>query len=147
MPFWAVFEGNGWLLIKSAADFHSPIPNYAADPTEWTTSRLLLPALYGHLAALPSLDAATTAAARTFASEVLQVARADNLVYRITVPIADVDIRGPASTVLGANGVTIRRLSPAEQGQLLMDWGGYVRRRHFYGIATGGAPDRCIHGS
>jgi hypothetical protein len=47
----------------------------------------VLPALYEHLTLLLSLDAAASEDGRRFASDVLRMARADHLAYRVTAPL------------------------------------------------------------
>lgn len=52
---------------------------YEDDPASWVVRVIVLPALFHHLAALPSLDQAGQAAAQRFAGEVLTVATAAEL--------------------------------------------------------------------
>lgn len=123
LPFWSPFEGRGWLLTGSTSDTERPSADYATDPVEWTARNLVLPALYEHLAALPSLNAVVADDGRRFAADVLRVATADHLAYRVTAPLGGLDIRGPSGTTLTSDEGTIRRLSGAERGSLLKDWG------------------------
>ena len=83
----------------------------------------MLPALFEHLTALPSLDAAVAGDGRRFAADVLRVATADRLAYRVTAPLGGLDIRGPSDATLTTDGVTVRRLSDTERGILLEDGG------------------------
>jgi hypothetical protein len=123
LPFWSPFEGRGWLLTGSASDTELPSTDYATDPVDWTARYLVLPALYEHLTALPSLDAAVADDGQRFAADVLRVAMADHLAYRVTAPLGGLDIRGPSGTTLTSDEGTIRRLSGTERGSLLKDWG------------------------
>jgi hypothetical protein len=111
LPFWSSFEGRGWLLTGSASGTERPSADYSTDPTDWTARHLLLPALYEQLAALPSLDAVVANDGRRFATDVLRVATADHLAYRVTAPLGGLDIRGPSGTTLTSGEGTIRRLS------------------------------------
>src|ERR1022692_235856 len=122
LPFWSPFEGRGWLLTRGASDEVVPA-DYAADAGDWTARHLVLPALYERLAALPSLDTAVTEDGRRFAADVMRVATADRLVYRVTAPLGGLDIRGPSGTTLTSDEGTVRRLSDTERGSLFKDWG------------------------
>lgn len=123
LPFWSPFEGRGWLLTRSASETERPSADYATDPADWTARHLVLPALYEHLAALPSLDAVVADDGRRFAVDVLRVAMADHLAYRVRAPLGGLDIRGPSGTTLTGDEGTVRRLSGIERGSLLKDWG------------------------
>src|SRR5579859_7587854 len=123
LPFWSVFEGKGWMLIRGASDPPLPSTDYKGDAGDWTMRRVVLPALFKHLADLPSVAAATVDDAERFAADVLQVARDDQLLYRATVPLAGLDFKGPQNAILQSGNVTIRRLSPSERGTLVSDWG------------------------
>ena len=123
LPFWSPFEGRGWLLTRSASDAERPPADYATDTADWTARHLLLPALYQHLVALPSLGMASAEEGRSFASDVLRVAMAGDLTYRLTVPLGGLDIRGPSGIILTSGRTSIRRLNGDERGNLLKDWG------------------------
>jgi hypothetical protein len=119
LPFWAPFEGNGRLLVGGSED----PADYAANAADWTARHLVLPALLSHLAALPSLDSPTAEAANDFAQEVLAVAAADKLYYRIAVPIAGLDIPAKSDPVSLGRSTSLRRLSADEQGNIMREWG------------------------
>ncbi len=85
---------------------------------------VVLPALYHHLAALPSVDHADEASARAYAEEVLTVATAADLRYLVSVPLGGVCLDG--ADTLAAGDVRIRRLSPAEQGAIFDPQGGWL---------------------
>lgn len=119
LPFWSPFEGNGRLLISSPESS----ADYATDAADWTSRHLLLPALHSHLAALPSLDNVTPGDAQAFAEDVLRVAAANQLYYRVSVPIAGLDIAARSDPVSLGRDVIIRRLSEDEQGRIFRDWG------------------------
>lgn len=123
LPFWSPFEGRDWLLTRSASDAQPPVADYATDAADWTSRHLLLPALYEHLVALSSLDVAFAENGRGFAADVLRVAMADDLTYRVTVPLAGLDVRGQSGITLTSDGTSIRQLSGDERGNLLADWG------------------------
>lgn len=71
---------------RNASDAEWPSADYVSDPGDWTARHLVLPALYEHLAALPSLDRAVAEDGQHFAEDVLRVARADLLAYQVTAP-------------------------------------------------------------
>ena len=123
LPFWSPFEGRGWLLTRSGSETEWPPADYASDASDWTARHLVLPALYEHLAALPSLDAAVAEDGRRFAVDILRVARAEQLAYRVTAPLGGLDIRAASGTTLTSDEGTVRRLSDTERGSLLKDWG------------------------
>ena len=119
LPFFSPFQGNAGYLISDSAE--ATYPGYKSDPVEWTLRHLLLPALLENLAKSIKPQKISSATARNFAVEVLEVAMADDMKYRLTVPIAGIKV---ASTVATADGkVAFRRLSPSEQGSLLTSWG------------------------
>lgn len=121
LPFFSPFEGNGRLLTLSPAAGNVPAASYENDAADWTMRHLLLPALYEHLKALPSLRTVSGSAARSFASDVLKVATASNLEYLMTIPLAGIKVASPVSSTSG--DAVLRRLTSKEQGNLLAAWG------------------------
>jgi hypothetical protein len=121
LPFFSPFEGNGTLLIADPMKRDASPSRFENDAVDWILKHLLLSALYGHLSKSLRLQRISPAAAREFAVEVLKVATADDMQYRVIIPLAGIAV---ASRVALANGsVTFRALSPAEQGDLLVGWG------------------------
>lgn len=121
LPFFSPFEGNGWMLIAAATDHRGPSAEFNDDATGWTARHLLLPSLWEHLKDLPGLRPVSARAARSFASDVLTVAGANSLSYRITIPLAGIRV---ASRVASPQGEAfLRRLTAQQQGALLTDWG------------------------
>jgi hypothetical protein len=121
LPFFSPFEGKSWILVTAASDLGaSPSPDFEDNEAEWTARHLILPALLEHLAKLPSLKTASKSAARSFASDILSVAKADDLCYKLTIPLAGVAVK---SRITSPQGPTLRRLTPQEQGALISDWG------------------------
>lgn len=120
LPFWAPFAGP----VGRLANVELGGPQFEHDPAGWVARVVVLPALYHHLAALPSLDRADEASAAVFADEVLRVATAPDLRYLVSVPLSGVYLDG--ADTLTAGDVCIRRLSPAEQGAIFDERGGPV---------------------
>jgi hypothetical protein len=121
LPFFSPFEGNGWMLISAPTDRHAPSESFDNDATDWTARHLVLPALWEHLKDLPALRPVSASAARSFASEMLGVVRANNLNYRLTIPLAGLRV---ASHINSSQGQAfLRQLTASEQGTLLTDWG------------------------
>lgn len=120
LPFFSPFEGKGWILVTAASDRGaSSSPDFEDNAAEWTARHLILPALWEHLAKLPSLKAVTKNAARSFASDVLAVAKADDMRYKLTIPLSGITAK---SHIVSPQGPVLRRLSPLEQGALFSDW-------------------------
>jgi hypothetical protein len=119
LPFWSPFEGRGRLLATGPQD----PADYTSDAADWTLRHLLLSALHDHLVALPSLDNASVEAAEDFAQDVLRVVTADRLNYRITVPIAGLNLRAKSSSISLGRDILFRRLSEDEQGNVMQRWG------------------------
>jgi hypothetical protein len=123
LPFFMAFGGGGRLLIESAQQHQPQFLSYEHDPVGWVTRFIVLPALRRHLEALPRVERAEERAARAFAEEVLQVAHDDRLHYRVVVPLSGIDLAADPGMIAQGN-ICIRRLSDAEQGQLLETRGG-----------------------
>jgi hypothetical protein len=121
LPFFSPLEGHGRVLIADPREADTGPINFQDDAIDWTLRHLLLPALLGRLGASSRFQRVSTSAARDFAAEVLRVATADDMQYRISLPLAGITV---ASRIAVANDrVTFRALSPAEQGDLLVGWG------------------------
>jgi hypothetical protein len=121
LPFFSPFEGNGWMLTTAATNHNAPSASFDNDAADWTARHLLLPALWEHLKALPGLRPVSSSTARSFASEVLMVAEANSLSYRLTMPLAG--IRVASRITSSQDQAALRRLTAQEQGALLTDWG------------------------
>lgn len=117
LPFFSPLGGGGGHLI----DGNQSAVSYNEDAPRWTLHHLVLPALFEHLGALPNLQEPTPEAEHRFASEVLQVAMADNLTYRAVIPLAGLDMSVPVLHI--TNQITVRRLSETEQGDISEEWG------------------------
>jgi hypothetical protein len=118
LPFWAPFAGP----VGRLANVEAGGRQFEHDPAGWVARVVVLPALYHHLAALPSVDCADEASAAVFADEVLRVATATDLRYLVSVPLSGVYLDG--ADTLTAGDVCIRHLSPAEQGAIFDERGG-----------------------
>jgi hypothetical protein len=120
LPFFSPFEGKSWILVTAASDRGaSSSPKFEDNEAEWTARHLILPALWEHLAKLPSLKTASKSVARSFASDVLAVAKADDMRYKLTIPLSGITAK---SHIVSPQGPILRRLSPQEQGRLFSDW-------------------------
>jgi hypothetical protein len=129
LPFFSPLAGADWILTTSIEDYRtsreyyrtSIAAGYEADPVEWTSRNLLLPALLEHLKRLPNVRAVSKKAAQSFAADVLQVATAADLEYLLSIPLAGITTK---SRIASAQGDAIlRRLTKIEEGSLLSDWG------------------------
>jgi hypothetical protein len=118
--YWVPFAGSVGPLVEVGLGG----PQFEADPAGWAARVVVLPALYHHLAALPSIDKADEASARAFADEVLMVATAPDLRYLVSVPLSGIYLDG--ADVMTAGDVCVRRLSPAEQGAIFDQRGGWL---------------------
>jgi len=121
LPFWVPFAGPVGRLVEVSRGG----PPFEHDPAGWAARVVVLPALYHHLAALQSVDQADEASARAFADEVLSVATAPDLRYLVSVPLSGVYLDGAEMLTVG--DVCVRRLSPAEQGAIFDQRGGWCR--------------------
>jgi hypothetical protein len=121
LPFFSPFEGKGWMLTTAATELQTSPASFDNDAADWTVRHLLLPALWKHLKDLPGLKPASARAAHSFASDVLAVARANSLSYRLTIPLAGIRVVSRVATTQGQ--ASLRQLTAREQGTLLTDWG------------------------
>jgi len=122
LPFFSPFASHGRLLTTSTSDRgDSPSPTFDEDEVEWTIQHLLVPALWEHLANLPGLRPVSHQAARSLASDVLAVAEADDLSYKLTIPLSGIAVKSRITAP--REQVAIRPLTAKEQGSLIDDWG------------------------
>lgn len=121
LPFFSPFEGYGRVLISGPEEADLGPVDFQNDAVGWTLRHLLLPALFGYMGANSKPQRISAAVARNFANEVLDVATADDIKYRVTLPLAGITV---ASRIALANrSVTFRPLSLAEQGNIITAWG------------------------
>ena len=86
----------------------------------WVLDHLIFPALLAHLRRLPSLRHRDRAA-RTFANDVLAVARAQELAYKVSVPLAGVSVANKGGR-LWIDDAGIRSVTPVEGGEYARDY-------------------------
>jgi len=120
LPYWVPFPGP----VGPLTDVGLSGLQWENDPAGWVARVIVLPALFHHLAGLPSLDHADEAAAQRFAKEVLRIATAANREYLLSVPLSGVDLDG--TDTLAADSVRVRQLSAVEQGAIFDQRGGPV---------------------
>jgi hypothetical protein len=122
LPFFSPLGDASWTLVESAEDFETEIPaDYERNAPDWTSRRLLLPALFGHLKMLPNLRSVSDKAAQSFASEVLKVATAPNLEYKLSIPLSGLTAKSHIASAQG--DAALRGLTAEEQGRFLSEWG------------------------
>ncbi|MFM9570406.1 hypothetical protein ACKI1I_11640 [Streptomyces turgidiscabies] len=115
------FPHGAWPLSPLLRGLESA--NRDEEPVRWAREVVLLPALLEHMQALPRLDQAEPQHAKWFANEVVRVATTEAASYRVSVPLAGIDIQTSGDAPLEWEDVTIRRLSAAEQGDHMEEWG------------------------
>ncbi|MEU1553188.1 hypothetical protein ABZ517_10745 [Streptomyces scabiei] len=124
LPFFSPWNyPYGWMLTHEMPDKAPPVPEYEEDPALWTLGHLLLRALYDHLRALPRLDAVSSKAAESFATEVIEFTRSERLAYKVTIPLAGIALAASRKDGLKNGDATVYPLSQEERGNLLEAWG------------------------
>lgn len=122
LPFWNPLGAAGSELIEKF-DERTPDPSYTDNPSEWVTRYILLPALWWQLRAMPSLQVRDDSTAFAFADEVLRVALDEHLRYRVLVPLSGIVLPSSGNGMFTEEGICIRSLSDAEQGDWFMEYG------------------------
>jgi len=119
LPYWTRSPGRVGPLIDVAC----PGSHFESDPAGWVTRTTILPALFHHVAALPSPENAHETDAQAFADETMMVATRTQLEYILSVPVSGIDpVEGADALTVGR--VSVRRLSAVEQGAIFDQRGG-----------------------
>jgi hypothetical protein len=122
LPFWNPLGAAGSELIEKFEE-HTTHPSYADNPAEWIMRSILLPALWWHLRAMPSLEVRDDSTALVFADEILQVTLDEYLRYRVLVPLSGIVLPSSSSYIFAEGDISIRSLSDGEQGDWFMEYG------------------------
>jgi hypothetical protein len=114
LPFWAPFPGD----TRPFGDRESQRPDYSTNPLQWVREIVLLPALRYHLIALASIAETNEEHASAFAADVIDVVTDTEVSYKLSVPLAGLDLDAPALD-LGRSQCRMRSPTPQEQAQVI----------------------------
>lgn len=115
LPYWSPGIGGPPLTAR--------LPNTGADafdaaPAKWVAGRALLPAAAAYLRRLPSVAAGDAALRDAAVDELLDMLADDVLRSRVSVAVAGLRTDDEE---LAAGNVSVRRLSPAKQGEYIAE--------------------------
>ena len=117
VPFFSPFGLRSPLVNESD---RVSVDDSGEEISQWVLDHLILPASLAHLRRLPSLRSRGDGTAKMFADDVLSVAQARDLAYRVGVPLAGLSVASKGGRIW-IDDVGIRSVTPVEAGEYVKD--------------------------